>query len=200
MALIICPDCSKQISSATPSCPNCGRPIAEKATQALTEVYNPRQDRFLTRNRGFFETLFWLALGMLIFFLLFGCAPATVQGLRENPAGSITFEAPENYQSVYRKIMTPARDCWQQGASLLTADMDVHGELYSDIRKGSISITARGGAGAQTYMAIDIVALADNKTRITTYYALRGSLLRAKAVEEWVKNNSTACHVQEKDL
>ena len=28
MALIACPDCSKQVSDTAPACPNCGKPIA----------------------------------------------------------------------------------------------------------------------------------------------------------------------------
>lgn len=43
MALINCPECSKQVSSKAPSCPNCGAPIAsaveiERAGAALTTV------------------------------------------------------------------------------------------------------------------------------------------------------------------
>ena len=129
--------------------------------------------------------------------LLSGCAPSTIQGLRDSPAGVLMFEVNENYQSVYRKIITPARDCWQQGASLLTAQTDVQGELYSDIRKGNVTVTMRGPAGAHTFLTIDVAALLDSKTKITTYYALRGSLPRAQAVELWVKQNSTECSVTE---
>lgn len=43
VALINCPECSKQVSSQAPSCPNCGAPIAsavdiERAGTALTTV------------------------------------------------------------------------------------------------------------------------------------------------------------------
>ncbi|HTI70347.1 MAG TPA: PH domain-containing protein [Candidatus Limnocylindria bacterium] len=36
MALIICPECNRQVSSVAVSCPNCGFPVAEKAGSAAT--------------------------------------------------------------------------------------------------------------------------------------------------------------------
>ena len=66
MALISCSECGKQVSDKAKACPNCGAPIsqssAEPATNEPTVVYNPKQDTFLTRNRGCAETLFWAVL------------------------------------------------------------------------------------------------------------------------------------------
>lgn len=161
-------------------------------------VYNPRQDRFLTRNRGFFETLFWLILFASIFYLFFGCAPSTVQGLRDDPAGKISFEVDQNYQDVYRKILTPARDCYQTG--LITAQQVVQGDLFTDTRRGNVTVAMHGGAGVATYLTIDIAALSDMKTKVTAYYAFQNSERNARAIELWVKNNSTACRAEEKVL
>jgi hypothetical protein len=198
MALIICSDCGKQVSSAAATCPNCGRPNpyaydSTPPTQTPTVVFNPRQDRFLTRNRGCLESLFWLAFISFILFLLFGCAPATIQGLRENHAGKISFDVDENYQSVYRKVLTPARNCWQSG--LITAQMVVQGDLYTDTRQGNVTVALHGGAGVDTYFTVDVVALSDSKTRVTVYHAFRNQERAAQAVELWVKENSTVCRV-----
>jgi len=204
MALITCPDCSKQVSSAATICPNCARPIAnglyprQAATQTPTVVYNPRQDRFLTRNRGFLESVFWLAVIGLIFLWLSACAPSTIQGLRENYAGKVSFEVDENYKSVYRKVLTPARDCWQGG--LITAQMVVQGDLYTDTRRGNVTVALHGGAGVDTYFTIDMMALSDIKTRVTVYHAFRNQERAARAVELWVKDNATVCRAPEKDL
>lgn len=56
-----------------------------------------------------------------------GCAPSTVQGLREKHHGKVIFEVQENYQPVYRKIVTNARDRFQAG--LITAQMIVQGTI-----------------------------------------------------------------------
>jgi len=137
------------------------------------------------------RTIFLLAAAAL----LAGCVPSTIQGLRDAPAGSFIFEADENYQAVYRKIVTPARNCWQQGASLLTAQIEVQAEIYSDIRQANIAIIMHGAPPFESmvFMSADLQAISDNKTRITTYYAQTGLEPRARAVELWVKQNSTEC-------
>lgn len=46
------------------------RPLAfdpQSDRQTLAVVYNPKQDRFLTRNRGCLEIVFWLFLGIIVF-------------------------------------------------------------------------------------------------------------------------------------
>src|SRR5690242_21822291 len=37
MALINCPECGKQVSTAAKSCPNCGYPVAEHVPKTQTE-------------------------------------------------------------------------------------------------------------------------------------------------------------------
>lgn len=132
------------------------------------------------------------AIQFLSLIMLSGCAPATVQGLREQHAGHLTFEVGENYQSVYRKIITPAKNCWQTG--LITAQMVVQGDLYTDIRQGNVTVALHGGFGVDTYLTVDVVALSDSKTRITVYYVFENQNKQAKTIERWVKQNSTDCN------
>lgn len=126
---------------------------------------------------------------IIIFFLLGGCAPGTAQGLRDKYSGKFVFKVDENYQSVYRKIVTQARNHFQTG--LITAQMVVQGDIYTDIKSGNVTIALHGGLGVDTYMTIDINALSDNQTRVTTYYALGTWESSAKAVEEWVKEDQS---------
>jgi large conductance mechanosensitive channel len=37
MALIVCPDCGKEVSDMAPACPNCGYPVADEAEKAAAE-------------------------------------------------------------------------------------------------------------------------------------------------------------------
>lgn len=69
MALKPCEECGKEVSDKAAACPHCGAPIAgsvkpdgEAGDCEPTTVYNPKQDTFLTRNRGGGEALFWLVL------------------------------------------------------------------------------------------------------------------------------------------
>jgi hypothetical protein len=123
--------------------------------------------------------------------VLSACAPATIQGLKAQHAGKLAFEIDQNYQSVYRSIVTQARTCYQAG--MITAQMIVQGDLYTDIRSGNVTVALHGGLGIDTYLTIDITAIGDNKTSVQTYYATDTWHNGAGAVERWVKNKSTEC-------
>lgn len=129
---------------------------------------------------------------IVVLFLCFvaGCAHSTAQGLREKHHGKIIFEVQENYQPVYRKIVTHARERFQGG--LITAQMIVQGDLYTDIQSGNVTVALHSGwpVGVDTYMTIDIEALSENQTGITTYYAFGTWRKHAKLVEEWVRGKS----------
>jgi hypothetical protein len=86
MALMSCPECGKQVSDKAAACPHCGAPIAASSSSAApragepraehgepVEVYNPRQDQFLTRNRGCLEVFVSLGLAILIIAGLKSC-------------------------------------------------------------------------------------------------------------------------------
>lgn len=66
MALTKCKECDKEISDQAAACPNCGCPIKPVV------VNNPKQDEFLTRNRGCLESLFWVGLAIFLLVILFG--------------------------------------------------------------------------------------------------------------------------------
>jgi len=132
-------------------------------------------------------------VGLMFFVLVLiaGCVPSTVQLLRENPSGKSTFVADEGYQQVYRKVVTKARNCFQTG--MITAQMVVQGDLYTDIRTGHVSIALHGGLGVSTYANVDIEAISDNETRVTTYYGFPTWSRIVPTVEDWVKLNSDQC-------
>ena len=75
--LIRCNDCGHEVSKRADKCPHCGAPVDNELSQnerrKPTVVYNPRQDRFLTRNRGCFEIVFWLFLGIMLLAILRAC-------------------------------------------------------------------------------------------------------------------------------
>ena len=129
--------------------------------------------------------------------LLLGCAPSTVQGLREDHSGKISFEVSQNYQPVYRAILEQSRNCWQ-GSSIFTAPGTVQGDLYHDIRRGNISVAQHNAIyGILTWLAIDVSALDDNTTRVETYYTNDHWAPAAAAVEQWVKNDFKGCRFPE---
>lgn len=123
---------------------------------------------------------------------LAGCAPTTAAGVRAlGPERAYVFEAPENYQAVYRKVLERSRTCFQVGA--LTAQMVVQGDLYHDIRSGTITVALHGGLGIDTYQVIDITAIDAASTKVVGHFAL-GQIERSGAIlKEWVLENSAEC-------
>lgn len=69
MALIDCPECGKQVSTAAKACPGCGFPVAENVAQspAVPNAANaPASDELLAEVRASWWNYFWL----LVFFWL----------------------------------------------------------------------------------------------------------------------------------
>jgi Bacterial PH domain/zinc-ribbon domain len=60
MALINCPECGKQVSTAATSCPSCGYPVAEKLSQGEA-VAQPARDpnELLAEVRSSWWNFFW---------------------------------------------------------------------------------------------------------------------------------------------
>jgi hypothetical protein len=134
-----------------------------------------------------------LLLACLLLAPVLGCAPTTAQGLRNNHAGIVSFEVDENYQSVYRKIITRARNCYQ-GVGLLGMNNTVQGDLYPDLQSGTISCAHHNPMyGINTFIVIDI-RVNQSKTKIVYYCFNSAWCKNAKVIEGWVTQNSEKCH------
>lgn len=131
---------------------------------------------------------------ILLVALVTGCAPATFGELRKKPGGGeASFQATQNYASVYRTILTNARKCYQGGA--ITAQLIVQGDLYPDTKSGEITVALHGGLGVDTYLGIDIKAIDDGNTTVKMYSALSSWSGSMKTIQAWVEGKSTACKV-----
>ena len=120
------------------------------------------------------------------------CAPSTAGGVRAmGPSRQVAFEVSENYQQVYRKILEPARKCWQAG--LITAQMVVQGDLFHDTRSGTITVALHGGLGVDTYQVIDISAIDEQHTKVVGHYSLGPVAQYGQILKEWALENSSEC-------
>lgn len=133
-------------------------------------------------------TIFALVIALL------GCAPATLDGVRKMGADrSYTFTAPQNYQQVYRTVLDQARKCYQTG--MITAQMVVQGDLYHDIKSGTVSVALHGGLGVDTYQVIDISEAGENNTKIVGHYSLGSVRDYGSLLESWVLAGNKECRV-----
>ena len=123
---------------------------------------------------------------LLVLAFMAGCGPATVQELREKPAGTITFEVDSNYQTVYRRLITPIRE------NIRGFNRAINGDIYTNDQEAEIScigtkrsIVPGGGVNNSVLLAIDIKAISDNRTKVTTYYTHHEWKSTALRVEQW---------------
>ncbi|MTI13112.1 hypothetical protein [Sansalvadorimonas verongulae] len=128
---------------------------------------------------------------LLIPVLLAGCAPATHQALTRDYASKQEIRVDENYQSVYRRLQRNVRQCWETG--LITAQMRVQSDLYSDIKEGNINVAVVGFAGVDTHLGIDIKGYSDGSTRVTSYNAMRTWNKVQPVIKAWAENRYSSC-------
>jgi hypothetical protein len=67
MALINCPDCGKEVSTAAKACPSCGFPVAEKVAQPDAAVSGAKESELLAEVRPSWWKFFW---HLFFFFLI----------------------------------------------------------------------------------------------------------------------------------
>lgn len=129
---------------------------------------------------------------LLLMLVMTGCAPATMQGLRDSYHEKISFKSDQNYQAVYRTLLNQSRECYQS-TGLLGVDNVVQGDIYTDIQSGSIAIAQHNPMyGINTWMVIDISASAE-KSSINVYCFNQVWCRNARGIEKWV-SGSKSCH------
>ncbi|MBO9428743.1 hypothetical protein [Sulfitobacter sp. R18_1] len=97
----------------------------------------------------------------LVVSLLVACAPNTVGDLRKSPGSVTEMHLNENYQSVYRRLTTQGRACFD--VNLVTAQRMIRSELYSDLGVAEISYEMFG-VNNEVYAVADIVKDGDGTT------------------------------------
>jgi hypothetical protein len=130
----------------------------------------------------------WL---MVLAVMLAACAPATMPALRGDPSATSSFVVDQPYQQVYRTNLERSRAChWM---SFLTGNVHVENDLYPDLQRGEIRAVAHDGFRVYTILGIDVVALALDRTMVTTYSGFSTWNRDMRAVEAWVTEGATAC-------
>lgn len=94
---------------------------------------------------------------------LSACTSMSVKEIRD--AGQKdSFIVKKNYQAAYRPLSEETRRCFQIG--LITASWVVHGDLYTDIKRGTITVEMVGGMGTKGLLVVDVSEVDSNSSRI----------------------------------
>lgn len=124
-----------------------------------------------------------ITLTLLISLSLTACAPTSLRQLRQEAAGKFTFEIDEDYQVVFRKIVTQCRECYHEG---------LYTDVFNDINTAHVFYSPYNAYG-EILIAIDIEGLPGLKTRVTSYYGLVNWKNNAAAVEKWLEDGYNEC-------
>lgn len=122
---------------------------------------------------------------------LTACAPATLTKLKEESTHVVEFRVAQNYQPVYRTVTENARACWQLG--MITAQMVVQSDLFTDIRKGQVTVALHGGLGVSTYLGVDIDAISETESLVRVYANDGSWATRGERVRKWLDGTGGKC-------
>lgn len=132
------------------------------------------------------KTLILIAAGALT-----GCAASTPQEARNmEPARQYRFEVGADYHTAYRRILDAARNCYQ--GQVFTATMLVNGDLYPDIKSGTVTVGMYGIASS-LYQIIDVRGIDTSRTEVIATFPLGPVEKRGGKVKAWASGTETEC-------
>ncbi len=123
MALINCPECGQQVSTAAKACPACGYPVAEKvsAGDAITPSVSQDADQLLVEVRPSWWNYFWY---LFFFFLI---VPPIIAWYRR---ASITLRVFANRVAIERGVFSK---CYQDYLPRDIRSIDIDQSLMARI-------------------------------------------------------------------
>jgi hypothetical protein len=116
---------------------------------------------------------------------LTGCAVSPTELRNKGPEFHSSFVVQQNYQPAYRTVLENQRDCGQQ--NLITASFQVQGDIFHEIRSGTITTALHGALGVQTTSVIDLKAVDDQSTEIIVTSSSKQAQAHASLIRKWLK-------------
>lgn len=128
-----------------------------------------------------------ISLIILETLFLIGCF-ANVKEVRDNPSKRIDFEVKKNYQEAHRTILNQIRNCSAQ-----TWGTQISSDLYTDIKKGTISEAVNGPLGTLVSYIVDVAYVSDNSSRITIYSNTPKGESLSEYIKRWADGSLKDC-------
>jgi hypothetical protein len=117
-------------------------------------------------------------------------SPSPSQSQSQSPYNlKYEFYTDKNYQYAYRLVLKNADACSSQGViSKQVAD----GQLYNELNAGDISISLIAPFGKYTHIRVNF-KVEDGKTKVTVSNDFKEWDGLAKAIQDWVTNETSLC-------
>ena len=134
-------------------------------------------------------------IGAAIALNISGCASTvSVADLRTVYEGSSVIQTKITYEEAYRIIASESRRCFER--TMPGAKVVVHADLYTESKRGEISIAGALMTSSIAEILFEIQAIAPKGSEIKTYYRKKSSETVERAMRAWLDGNTTACHVE----
>lgn len=127
--------------------------------------------------------------------LISGCAlTVSVSDLRTVNEGSTVVETRKSYEETYRIIASESRRCFER--TLPGAMVSVRADLYSESKKGEVSIAGALMTSSITEILFEIRSIDANNSEIKTFYRKKSSESVERAMRIWLEGNTTVCRIE----
>ncbi len=129
---------------------------------------------------------------LLIPVVLSGCAAATSSGLQAHAAGTYVFQTEKNIGAVYQKILSRTKGCYEGRGGETT--VVVKSTMAADGNSATLTVFSESALRTDALVTIVMTARTGGGTTVTVLYAQKRFAPVARGVEDWIKNDSKACH------
>lgn len=128
------------------------------------------------------------SIALLAALTLSGCA-VTSDELRQDPAGTFSFDVDRDYLRVYRALLARTRHCY------INAYGTVFGDIYPEKRAGEIAVTIFTIGGEQrTLLLVDVGAGSENQTKVKVTYLHSAARRLEPVFEGWASERNFQCY------
>ena len=103
------------------------------------------------------------------------------------------FTVDQNYQRVYRNLLTKFRDCMGEGWAGAFASFHVVEGLYPDLGEAEISHMMTNAGTKNYYMHVEIKEVTADKTSVKAYVQLSTWKRQLEKVRPWATDPAATC-------
>ncbi|MDH5545902.1 MAG: hypothetical protein OEZ43_09930 [Gammaproteobacteria bacterium] len=134
----------------------------------------------------------YIVFAFMVIFSLVGCAPVTESSLRQEAAGVRTFTIEQPYQQVFQNLLDSSRQCFLNRP--IETQFTVVGNRNNRVKSGEIVIAEIWSmAERNVFMLVDVEAVSNGESRITSYHSSRKAEEFVKLLGDWISQGKSAC-------
>lgn len=129
--------------------------------------------------------------------LLASCATSNVKELKRYSGNSVEFTVEENYQRVYKNLLDKIHECKGEAWAGESASYRIRDELFTELKEGHITFIMSNAGSQSYYIHIDIISIADKKTKAKAYVYYSTQKDYLPLIKQWAFDGNSGCELSE---